>query len=51
MYKGHTSVNTVGNNTCLLFKTDIGFTGNDSYSAGSVNQHKMSMEKWKWMSG
>lgn len=31
--------------------TGIRFTKNDSYSAGSVNQHKMSVEKWKWTSG
>lgn len=44
-YEGHTWVNTVGNNIWLLFKTGIQFTKNDSYSAGSVNQHKMSMGK------
>lgn len=51
MYKGHTWLNTVGSNVCLLLKTGIWFTENDSYSAGSVNQHKMSVGKWKWMSG
>lgn len=44
-------MNTVGNNICLLFKTGIEFTKNDSYSAGSVNQHKnehgkMEIDEW-----